>query len=556
MAPHHNKNNDPHLHEPESEDAPEHQGRKAGNQRAEARLAGPQKAKGPVKAGAAAAKRKNHKEDPSKPSPCSKKSCGPPTHGGKKTQKAGAAGDVNTLIDMQPQIMNWEGSLVRLPKEQEELDEDRVEVLVKLEEAKPDIYQSIWLLNGKKDHSYPIHDVSKEEEDLKNMLWTQRKGEAWVSNAELHKKKRELDALRGLRKLAKLLNENHQIWVMLKCNDKVVAKQGKICKLMQKGETPPKEVAAMQAELEKQVKCTVWHCVVYNENKLTDRALNYLIQNKHSSPAKGMCHGERVWWLTKKFNHETAAEINKGKRKENGKENGKGLVKQLEAAGIVQVQWRQELGMKMAMTRQDEEGKEKGLLEGKQIGDITSQDEMSWLFLNPVGMEMMLECCPTLWAIDNTLDRLMAIEMLLADVVKGYLIAHPKITAKGRPNAASAYKSIHVNPIHVPPFLKFYKKQENKMFSKWYCKATKLFTKELKCLNYNNNNVICTVHSVFNRLGMHYNHQSNMERCVVCMALRVYVQLPMYSANNQGLMFYPAAMLTALQISCMHSEKR
>ncbi|KAG9126259.1 hypothetical protein FRC07_004208 [Ceratobasidium sp. 392] len=476
-------------------DTLEHQSRKAGNKQAQARLAGPQKAKSPVKAGAVAAKHKNHKEDPSKPSPCSKKLCGPPTHGGKKTQKAGAAGDVNTPIDMQPQILNWEGSLVHLRKEQEELDEDRVEVLVKLEEAKP---------GGV--------DVSKEEEDLKNMLWTQRKGEAWLSNAELHRKKRELDALCGLCKLAKLLNKNHQIWVMLKCNNKVVAKQGKICKLMQKGETPPEEVVAMQAELEMQVKCTVWRCVVYNENKLTDRALNYLIWNKHSSPAKGVCHSERAWWLTKKFNHKIMAEINKGNGKENRKENGKGLVKQLEAAGIVQVQWQQELEMKMVMTRQDEEGKEKGSLKGKQIGDITSQDKMSWLFLNP-------------------------------------------ITAKGQPNAASAYKSIHVNPIHVPPFLKFYEKEENKMFSKWYCKATKLFTKELKCLNYNNDNVICAVHSVFNQLGMHYNHQSNMERRAVCMALRVYARLPMYSANGQGLMFYPAAMLTALHISCMHMEK-
>ncbi|KAG9127772.1 hypothetical protein FRC07_009728 [Ceratobasidium sp. 392] len=419
------------LHKPESEDAQEHQARKSGSKQTQARLAGPQKAKGPIKLinlsrpAPRPPNAKTARTIPQNPALAARSRAGRPHKWGEKTQKAGAAGDANTSIDMRPQISNWEGGLVRLCVEQEELEEDQAEVLVELEEAKlsgavlrfmtlgsifglvnlnedpsacgnprglsdphiKDIYQSIRLPNKKKNHSYPIHiavnpdlvpddtladilkadatdirclppwfrleGVSNKDEDLENTLWTRRKGKAWLSNAELHEKKRESDALRGLRKLVKLLNWNHRIWAMLKCNDKMVAKQGKICELMQKGKAPPDEVTAIQAELEKQVKRTVWRCVVDHENKLTDRALNYLIWNKHLSPAKGMCDGERAWWLAKKFNHEIAAEMNKGK----GKEKGKGLIERPEAAGIVQAQWWQELGMKMAMTGQDKEGK-------------------------------------------------------------------------------------------------------------------------------------------------------------------------------------------------------
>ncbi|KAG8752383.1 hypothetical protein FRC12_012000 [Ceratobasidium sp. 428] len=317
------------------------------------------------------------------------------------------------------------------------------------------LFQSIRLPNGKKDHEAPIavavparllsaklieamknsdatnilsqppalvleSATSEEEQRLENELFLKRQGDFWLSNEELRGIKARLDELRAKKELAKLFNGNHRIRAILKRSEEVDAQRARIRVLIEKGETPTEDIEEMMSAWLENAERLTWRCHVYDSDKLTKMAENALTRNEHSKPAKGMGSGERAWWLAQKFNGEIAEEIKNGK---DGNEEGN--VDYPIAAGIVQGRWRKELGMKMSMNGDEEADGDDDLKyysKSKQLGDLAGKDPASRLFFNPVGMEMMLECCPALWAIDKTLDLTTATEMLRPS--GGPLVAH------------------------------------------------------------------------------------------------------------------------------------
>ncbi|KAG8783740.1 hypothetical protein FRC12_019398 [Ceratobasidium sp. 428] len=472
------------------------------------------------------------------------------------------------------------------------------------------LFQSIRLPNGKKDHEAPIavavparllsaklieamknsdatnilsqppalvlkSATSEEEQRLENELFLKRRGDLWLPNEELHQIKARLDELRASKELAKLFNGNHRIRAILKRSEEVDAQRAQIRTLIEKGETPTEDIEDMMSEWLENAERLTWRCHVYDSDKLTKTAENALTRNEHSKPAKGMGSGERAWWLAQKFNGEIAEEIKTGK---DGDEEGE--VDYPIAAGIVQGRWRKELGMKMSMDEDEEADGDNDLKyhsKNKQLGDLAGKDPASRLFFNPVGMEMMLECCPALWAIDKTLDLTTATEMLrpsggplvahfwlslqtliqifnVADgedlqIGEDYLTAHPTLTANGDPGAVPFYQSLHARPLRVPPLLSLFQDKESAKFGDLYLKAIEPHTKKLRCLDYRDRSVVASLRGVFDQFGMYMHSETNLRKRLVAASLRLYARLPLYKNGGQGPMFYPAAILPSIAIN-------
>ncbi|KAG8724165.1 hypothetical protein FRC09_020958 [Ceratobasidium sp. 395] len=472
------------------------------------------------------------------------------------------------------------------------------------------LFQSIRLPNGKKDHEAPIavavparllsaklieamknsdatnilsqppalvleSATSEEELRLENELFLKRRGDFWLSNEALREIKARLDELRARKELAKLFNGNHRIRAILKRSEEVDAQRAKIRMLIEKGETPTEDVEEMMTEWLENAERLTWRCHVYDSDKLTKTAENALTRNEHSKPAKGMGSGERAWWLAQKFNGEIAEEIKTGN---DGNEEGE--VDYPIAAGIVQGRWRKELGMKMSMNGDEEADGDDDLKyysKSKQLGDLAGKDPASRLFFNPVGMEMMLECCPALWAIDKTLDLTTATEMLrpsggpliahfwlslqtliqIFNVADGedlqigeeYLTAHPTLTANGDPGAIPFYQSLHARPLRVPPLLSLFQDKESAKFGDLYLKAIEPHMKQLRCLDHRDRSVVASLRGVFDQFGMYMHSETNLQKRLVAASIRLYARLPLYKNGGQGPMFYPVAILPSIAIN-------
>ncbi|KAG8750141.1 hypothetical protein FRC12_013052 [Ceratobasidium sp. 428] len=472
------------------------------------------------------------------------------------------------------------------------------------------IFQSIRLPNGKKDHEAPIavavparllsakliqamqntdatdifsqppalvfeSTASEEEQRLENELFLKRRGDLWLSKEKLHQIKARLDKLRAKKELAKLLNGNHRIQAMLKRNEEVNTQGAKIRMLIEKGETPTEDMEEIMNDWLGSVERLTWRCHVYDSDKLTNAAENALTRNEHPKPTKGMGNGERAWWLSQKFEGEIAEEIRTGS---GGSKEGK--VDRPLAAGIVQGRWRKELGLKMLMhgdEEADRDNNSKYYAKHKQLGDLAGKDPASRLFLNPAGMEMMLDCCPALWAIDKMLGLTIATEMIrpsggpliahfwlslqtliqLFNVADGealqkgkdYLTTHPTLTANGNPDAIPFYQSLHSRPLRIPPLLSLFRDRESAKFGELYLKAIEPYTTQLRCLDYQDPSVVAALRGVFDQFGQYMHSETNLQRQLVAASIRLYARLPLYQSGGQGPMFYPAATLPSIAIN-------
>ncbi|KAG8704454.1 hypothetical protein FRC09_003516 [Ceratobasidium sp. 395] len=470
------------------------------------------------------------------------------------------------------------------------------------------LHQAVRHPNGKKDHEAPIaiavprrllspklveamqkseatdilsqppalvllSPTSEEESKLENEHFLLRRGDEWLSTEELYAIKERLDELRSAKEKAKLYNGNHRIRAMLKCTDEVIKLRGDMRTLIEKGETPPEEIEEMMEDILDRAERLTWRCHVYDADKLTPAAASALTKNEHSRPAKGMEGGEKVWWTAQKFYGEIAAEMAKGTEED--------PVDRPAAAGLVQGRWRGELGMKMSMTGQDEEAEDdkqaKFYRQNKQIGDLVGKDTASRLFFSSAGMEMMLECCPALWAIGKTLERSAAIEMLrpsggpliahfwlslqtlihIFNVADGeeiqkaeeYLATNPKVAIAGDPAAAPFYQSLHVRPLRVPPLLSLFEDKQSAKFGDLYTKAMAPHMSKLKCLDYRDEKVVASLRGVFEAFGKYMESETVMSKRLVAASIRLYARLPLYKIRGEGPMFYPAATLPSLAIN-------
>ncbi|KAG8768478.1 hypothetical protein FRC12_005529 [Ceratobasidium sp. 428] len=410
-----------------------------------------------------------------------------------------------------------------------------------------------------------------KEAQIENALWTQTEGGIWLTVIDLDERQTELDALRDdpERPKATLLNGNHRTRAMLHGNVEIIAKRDHIRTLLEKNSSNKGDVEREVQELNQLVEGHTWRCLVYDQDKLSETARNYLVHNTHERPAMGMAVGEKVWWLGTKFETEINEERASGSTQ---------LVTRAQAANIVQKRWRKELGVKMTATGTEADPVDpKHASHSKHLGDLAGTDAGSRLFYDPVSMEMVLDCRPALWAFGEIVDKPLAIEMLrpnggpliahtwlclrtlitLANVSGGerlveaenWIRANDKTVPAGNDGAVELFQALHVRPERVPQLLSKYGKDQAALFGSMYNAAVEPLTIGGR-VDYTSSKVLTVVRSVFDRFARTYlaGKEISPQTRLLATSIQLYARLPTFVSGRTTESFYPMATLPSVSI--------
>ncbi|KAG8794443.1 hypothetical protein FRC12_024388 [Ceratobasidium sp. 428] len=398
------------------------------------------------------------------------------------------------------------------------------------------------------------------EAQLENALWTQSESGVWLAVMDLDKQKKELDALRDdpERSKATLLNGNHRTRAMLCRNKEIITKCDRICVMLERNPSNKADVEREVEELNQMVEGHTWRCLIYDEDKLTEAARNFLVHNSHERPAMGT-----------KFETEINEERASGSTQ---------AVTPAQAANIVQKRWRKELGVKMSTTGTEAEPENpKHGSHSKHLGDLAGTDAGSRLFYNPVSMEMVLDCRPALWAFGEIVDKPLAVEMLhpnggpliahtwlclrtlvtLANVLGGerlaeaetWIRANEKIVPEGNDQAVEYFQALHVRPERVPQLLSKYGKDQAALFGSMYNGAVELLTIGGQ-VNYGSSKVLTAIRSVFNRFARTFlaGKDVSLQTRLLATSIQIYARLPTFTSGRTTEAFYPFAALPSIAI--------
>ncbi|KAG8752604.1 hypothetical protein FRC12_011876 [Ceratobasidium sp. 428] len=412
-------------------------------------------------------------------------------------------------------------------------------------------------------------DAAKENR-LENELWSQSENGRWLSIHELDARKKELEEIRAdpTRAKATLLNGNHRTRAMLAINPTIERKRDEVRLLIEKNPSNKADVEREVHELNQMVENHTWRCLVYDEDKLTPSARNYLVHNTHERPAMGMALGEKVWWLGTYFETEM------------GEQQGSGSTQRCtraQAANTVQKRWRKELGVKMSSTGPEEADSKKHGSHAKQLGDLAGTDAASRLFYNPASMEMVLDCRPALWAFQEIVDKPLAIEMLrpnggpliahtwlslrtlltLANVSGGdklteaenWIRQNEKIVPEGHEEAVELFQALHVRPERVPQLLSKYGKEQADLFGSMFNAAVEPLAIGGR-VDYTSAKVLIAIRGVFDRFGRTFlvDKQASAPTRLFAASMQLYSRLPTFVSGRTAESFYPLATLPSIVI--------
>ncbi|KAG8721877.1 hypothetical protein FRC08_009400 [Ceratobasidium sp. 394] len=415
-------------------------------------------------------------------------------------------------------------------------------------------------------------DTSDEEAQLEEELWVQRVAGRWLSTPELNDRQSRLDSLRSdpTRGMSHILNGNHRIRAMLAQNPLIFSQRDAIRAKLEMTPGNRSDLEQEMQALQARVQGHTWRCLVYDSTLLTKSARNSLVHNEHERPAMGMGPGEKAWWLAQKFEAEMEEFMNTG---------GTQRCSRAHAANKVQSRWRREIGSAMTMTGCDTESSEpKRVDKFKQLGDLAGADAASRLFFNPLGMEMVLDCRPALWAFGELIDKPLAIEMLrptggpliahvwlslktlitLTNVLSGeglveaerWLACNQAITSEGYPDAVQHFRAMHLRPERVPQLLSKYGVDQAVKFGALYLNIIKPLAASGR-INYTASNVLSAVRTVFNMFGTHYitgKSKLELHDRLLATSMQLYARLPTYKTGQPGESFYPMATLPSKDI--------
>jgi hypothetical protein len=121
----------------------------------------------------------------------------------------------------------------------------------------------------------------------------------------------------------------------------------------------------------------------------------------------GMGPGEGSWWTAEHHDLGIASLMEADPKLE-----------RVSAASVFQRKWREDIGMSMMLTLTEGDNADDKITpiqvtkrrggKSRALGDPAA----SRLFLNPQGLEMMLDCRPALWVFNTLLERPYTVEML------------------------------------------------------------------------------------------------------------------------------------------------
>ncbi|KAG8716674.1 hypothetical protein FRC08_009030 [Ceratobasidium sp. 394] len=412
----------------------------------------------------------------------------------------------------------------------------------------------------------------EEEAQLEEELWVQRVEGRWLSMPELNDRQGRLQAFRSdpNRGMSHILNGNHRTRAMLAMNDMIIAQRDAIRAKLEKNPSNRADIERDMEALQERVEAHTWRCLVYDSTLLTKAAHNYLVFNEHERPSMGMGPGEKAWWLAQKFETEMEELMNAG---------GTQRCSRAHAANIVQGRWRREIGSRMTMTGRDAESDEpKHVEKVKQLGDLAGADAASRLFFNPLGMELVLDCRPALWAFGELIDKPLAIQMLrpsggpliahvwlslrtlitLSNVLSGegitdaetWLDQHDPITPHGYPDAAAHFRALHGRPERVPQLLSKYGVDQSVRFGKMYMNAIKPLEVGGR-IDYTSNKVLCAIRGVFDKFAstlVGSKSKPELPDRLLSASIRLYARMVTYKSGHEGEAFYPLATLPSKEV--------
>ncbi|KAG8739874.1 hypothetical protein FRC10_005040 [Ceratobasidium sp. 414] len=415
-------------------------------------------------------------------------------------------------------------------------------------------------------------DSPEEEARLEEELWVQRVDGRWLSMPELNDRQSRLNWLRSLpsRSMGYILNGNHRTRAMLAQNQSIIAQRDAIRARLEKSPSNRADLERDMDALQARIEGHTWRCLIYDSTLLTKAAHNYLAHNEHERPSMGMGPGEKAWWLAQKFETEMEELMNTG---------GTQRCSRAHAANIVQGRWRREIGSKMTMTGRDAESDEpKHIDKVKQLGDLAGADAASRLFFNPLGMELVLDCRPALWAFGELIDKPLAIEMLrpsggpviahmwlslrtlitLTNVISGegvtdaesWLSCNQTIVPEGYPEAVNHFRAMHLRPERVPQLLSKYGVDQAAKFGTLYLNAIKPLAGSGR-IDYSAGNVLSTIRTIFDKFGGYFIQgklKPELHDRLLAVSIQLYARLPTYKTGQLGESFYPMATLPSKEV--------
>ncbi|KAG8699568.1 hypothetical protein FRC09_006543, partial [Ceratobasidium sp. 395] len=329
---------------------------------------------------------------------------------------------------------------------------------------------------------------AEREAKLEEEILLQRSEGRWLSPAEVDARQAELDGYRADPEYpkAQILNGNHRTHAMLLGNTAIFEKRDLVRSMIEKNTSSKEDVEREMAEFKKMVEAHTWRCLVYDTNKLTKSAQNFLVHNSHERPVMGMNTSEKCWWLAQTW--ETAFDELQGPTQGHDRAS---------AGNIISKRWRKEIGQKMT-GKQGAESAEHApeTSHSKVLGDLAGTDAASRLFYDAVSMEMVLDCRSALWAFGLLIDKPVAISMLrpsggplvthvwlalrtlltLCNVQAGdgltdaenWIRQNEALTADGYDDALPHFQSLHNRPERVPQLLSKYGEKEAIEFGSMY----------------------------------------------------------------------------------------
>ncbi|KAG9093563.1 hypothetical protein FRC06_011463 [Ceratobasidium sp. 370] len=402
--------------------------------------------------------------------------------------------------------------------------------------------------------------------------------------------RKTLDDLYHERTLCMLLNGNHRIRAMLRVT---VDLEKRLDELHEKMRLPSSsrdnaDIQAAIKQLGAEMERHTWRCEVYDLDKLTPVAMNALVRNVKEKPAMGMGLGETAWWMAEQFTLAIAKETKDHPSKTRA-----------EVVNVVQSNWLRANGLNMSMTAQEADEQEKNEVKKGRArawkGGDAGEDAASRLFLNPLCMEMILDCRAALWLFSGVLEKKTASEMLrpsgaalvahfwldlrtlinvsysesvaptltsqrIFNVYRGegltdgekYLDLPFKPTPGGNKRAVDHHVRLHERPERVPQLLQHYQQAQADKFAKIYNKAVKQFDHDVRGIDFSDPATIVAIRGAFDKFGSSIYDVKDVNSCRLAASIRLYAHLPLYARGDKdGAFFYPAATLPSRTAECL-----
>ncbi|KAG8794450.1 hypothetical protein FRC12_024395 [Ceratobasidium sp. 428] len=124
---------------------------------------------------------------------------------------------------------------------------------------------------------------SKPEAKLEEEILLQQFEGRWILPAGVDTRQAKLDGYQANPEhpKAQILNGNHRTHAMLHCNTSIFEKHNLVHSMIKQNTSSKEDVEREMAEFKKMVEAHTWRCLVYDTNKLTKLAQNFLVHNSH-----------------------------------------------------------------------------------------------------------------------------------------------------------------------------------------------------------------------------------------------------------------------------------